>query len=110
MFRDLVYRIKMKTKIYDGTRGEKNLCHSCSLAVIQKGSALSQETIFCDYTRKELPFTVVECNQYDAVENVNLKNMREIAWTLEISKGRKVGFMTPEQRKEKEKEERSFHG
>jgi hypothetical protein len=73
-------------------------CDSCEYATIVEGDTLWQRRISCGqmgswYT--EIKWNVYSCNQYKNKLDKDEYELEQIAWILEVSKGRVVGFVSP---------------
>lgn len=82
-------------KIHRGTRpdGESPLCVTCQKGTVMRGAAESQESIHCGEVGKFLKMRVVECNDYLKRGEVQLHDMKCIAWVLSTDKAKnKIGF------------------
>jgi len=84
-------------KVFQGTRSTDTprLCDSCESGVVMRGSADSDEYVFCTRLEKRVTMRVTECNRYVNRADVPLWAMKEIAWVLHVdSKRRKLGFVS----------------
>jgi hypothetical protein len=76
-----------------------NLCLSCSHSHIIRGHSISHEKIICslrDWFRTELHWPVQQCDRYEDARARPPAQMKQIAWTLRVSKNRIVGFAPPQ--------------
>ena len=91
---------KIRLKVQEGTRSNgKRLCDTCTSGVVMRGSAESEEMIYCHEMGEPVPLRVVECNRYIDRSLPTLSAMREIAWILRTEKnGRQIGFAPPKNR------------
>jgi hypothetical protein len=83
-------------KIHNGTpRSDVNLCRTCRYAHSYQ-TQTGREEVRCNSDR---PFivqdSVTRCSRYYDRTKPALHEMSEIAWTLETSKGRVLGFKPP---------------
>jgi hypothetical protein len=96
-------------KVQNGTPvGNESMCTTCRNARIIKGFSESEELIFCDswYPSRAVPFRVRECSEYDDKRLPYKRDLEKIAYILvPKSAGRTVGFLTPEQYREKQEAE-----
>jgi hypothetical protein len=95
---------KLKIKIREGTRSDgRRLCDSCRFSTIMRGAADSEERIYCAKLDAPslVPLRVVQCNKYDDRSTPSLYDYQQIAWVLETSPSRKIGFVSPEKRRNK---------
>lgn len=96
----------MSLKVYKGTPNHKeNLCDTCRYCTHIEGHAPSKELRFCE-SMFELPiqisFPVARCTDYRKRDDQNLDTMKEMAWILDMSKGKRpVGFISAAQFREK---------
>lgn len=99
---DNIYQNPVVFKIHNGTiRSDINLCLSCRHAHRTIGIS-GRESILCNanyqYKVKE---AIAHCSHYLNKNLPTLTDMQEIAWTLMTDKGgRKIGFQSPEQRRD----------
>lgn len=91
---------RLKLKIREGTRSDgKRLCDGCRHGQVMRGAADSEEVVYCHQLDSRAPMRVVECNQFDDKSLPSLWDYQQIAWVLETSPGRKIGFVSPEKRR-----------
>ncbi len=84
-------------KVLQGTRSAEapRLCDSCSNGVVMRGSAESEERVYCMLMERAPDMRVTDCNRYLDRSQPSLWAMKEIAWVLESdSKRQKIGFVT----------------
>lgn len=85
--------MSIKTKIQEGTGRltGKPLCFSCRHGV-QRGSSLC-----CSYYGEvqAIREQIFNCNVYLNASLPSLSDMKEVAWELKTSGGRKIGFYPP---------------
>ncbi len=88
-----------RLKIIGGTRSDGvNLCTHCRNATVMKGSAESQERIYCSEVGRWIRFKVCECSEFDDRALPSLEHMRNVAWILESKRGgREIGFLSASQ-------------
>lgn len=90
--------MSIKTKIQQGTGRltGKPLCFSCRHGV-QRGKTLS-----CAYYGElhEVREQIFECNVYMNASLSSLNDMKEVAWELKTTGGRKIGFYPPKKNNE----------
>lgn len=96
-------------KIRNGTRSDStDLCRTCRNSVIIQGSRDSDERRYCDALsgdKAEIHANVADCNNYYNKSLPSLSQYEKIAWVLETSKGRQVGFVPAKEWREKNKYE-----
>lgn len=94
----------MRLKVYRGTprHSEYALCNSCSHSRIIKGERLDDQRTYCNHFAEEIevPFKVLECNQWSEKNKANIQDMAKMAWVIAPKKGDKPGFVSPKERKE----------
>ena len=75
----------------------KSLCNSCGHGQTVE-RANGKVTIFCHWQHPPMPMPldVAKCSDYEQRGTPSLHEQRQIAWTLELDKGRVVGFKPPE--------------
>lgn len=86
-----------KIKVIQGTRSTDapRLCDSCDSGVVMRGSADSDEYVYCTRLERRLTMRVTECNRYADRSQPPLWAMKEIAWVLHVdSKRHKIGFVS----------------
>jgi len=86
-----------KIKVFQGTRSvdAPRLCDSCESGVVMRGSADSDEYVYCTKLEKRVTMRVTECNRYVDRAQVPLWAMKEIAWVLHVDARRhKIGFVS----------------
>ena len=97
-------------KIQNGTPPSKNLCLSCTYfnkTEFQNGDI----ELFCDNyalrgdNEKRLSGLVAECSGFEAKGFVSLYSMEKIAYILDISNKKKIGFIKPKDWKDKHGDE-----
>jgi hypothetical protein len=103
-----VYSNPIALKIQHGTtRGDVNLCSTCRHCHRARSSMTGKETMICraDYYRSVmLTEPMAECTYYSDARRPTLEMMGDIAWSLMTDKGgRKIGFLSPEELREREK-------
>jgi hypothetical protein len=84
-------------KVFQGTRSvdAPRLCDSCSNGVVLRGSADSEEYVYCSLVEKPIGIRVTECNRYMDRAQALLWAMKEIAWVLQMDPRRqKIGFLS----------------
>ena len=79
----------------------KSLCNSCDNGQTVE-RANGHITILCHWMHPatHMPLDVERCSQYERRGTPSLHHQKEIAWTLELDKGRVVGFRPPEKDKD----------
>jgi hypothetical protein len=85
-----------RLKIQNGTRSAlaPRLCDTCQSGAVHRGSAESDEHVYCNFIRREVRTRVVECNVYVDRFQPSLWDLRQIAWVLEVdSKRQRIGFL-----------------
>lgn len=89
----------MVLKVKDGTRSGVGLCTTCRYSHIIKGASESQQVTLCSQMSGtgQVPFAVVECNDYQNKAQTSLSDMRETAWVLSTDKTKRFGFQTPKE-------------
>jgi hypothetical protein len=95
-------------KVQNGTPvGSESMCATCRKARIIKGFSESEEIIFCSWhPSRPVPFRVRQCSEYDDKRLPRRWDMEQIAYILvPKSAGRTVGFLTPEQYRERQEDE-----
>lgn len=107
-----LYQNATVLKIRNGTaREDKNLCTSCRFSHIYVDAQREERTILCTYGRekRQNKGPISECNQYSDRTKPTLDDMNEIAWQLMTNKGgRSVGFLSPEDLKQRGKASTGF--
>lgn len=92
-------------KIRNGTRSDAtDLCRTCRNSVIIQGSRDSDERRYCDALSgdsTQLFTNVADCSSYYNKSLPSLHQYEKIAWVLETSKGRQVGFVPAKEWREK---------
>jgi hypothetical protein len=90
----------MRIKISQGGTAQSgaSLCHSCSNAVVVRGSKTNEELVHCHSLDRDMGMQVAECSAYRNAAQASLVMMKEIAWTLDPSKRGSAGFTSPAQR------------
>lgn len=100
----------MSNKVRGGTPPGTNLCESCKhfkRLTYQNGNSFAQcgafgSPIMDNYT---LRGDVAECNRHEEKNAEELWQLKDKAWIIEVSKSRKMGFISPTERKKKHQEE-----
>lgn len=93
-------------KVLNGTlNGTENLCQTCRYAIITTEAQTNHKRTVCNVS---FPIVVVkrplaQCNKYDDRTKPSLGDMMEIAWTLQTGSNRKVGFLSPDELRERER-------
>lgn len=88
----------MKVRVLGGTPSSANLCKKCEYyrnLQYQKGDVLS----YCAAFRIPLHDEVAECTSFETKGTKGLWELEKDAWILEVSKTRKIGFVSPLERK-----------
>lgn len=93
-------------KILGGTlRGDEDLCRTCRFAHRMRRADTNREEVRCDANYSHpaiLRGPVGECNRYNDARIPTLDMMQEIAWSLMTDRGgRKIGFHSPDQLRER---------
>jgi hypothetical protein len=87
----------MPTNIKDGTKNSDiNLCKTCTRAVHVEGQRLDDAITFCNYLDKRITFKVSKCSMYRRMNDMDLYEMKTIAWLIDSKEGgKKIGFVPP---------------
>ena len=88
----------MRIKVKNGTRPDVDLCRTCRFATIVEGPANTQKIKQCSQLGR-VPFPVVSCNDWEDTSATDLWDMKQIAWVVELKGTRRVGFLSPDQRR-----------
>lgn len=102
-----VYQNPVVFKIHNGTQqSTANLCANCRHAHRTVGAHIGQESVRCLVAYNSvvtLRGPIAACNMHSDRNLPTLSDMQEIAWSLMTDKGgRKIGFQSPEQRRERD--------
>jgi hypothetical protein len=83
-------------KVIGGTpKTQPSLCLSCEHSLVIKSPNLEQR-VFCGILgRFEVPFVVIECNNYNKKGEPSKYEMEKIAWTVETRNRGPKGFVKP---------------
>jgi hypothetical protein len=88
---------------------EESLCTRCRSAHIYQGQAPSQHRISCEaqwHAPKMITWHITKCNQFHDATLPSLMAYEKIAWHITADGHKnKVGFLTPDEYKKKQKEE-----
>lgn len=95
----------VRTRVHIKEGIGRGLCGSCA------NSTVVRFTTGDDYYRCEqisfgsrggrIPAPVSECSDYHPINTPTKFEMKEVAWVLETKKGKVIGFLSPEEAKEK---------
>lgn len=97
----------MRLIIQDGTGQGENLCNSCqhfAKAELQNGKTLTK----CAYFDRPLNTYVRTCTGHSQKHETSLWEMKQQAWILEVKKGKKIGFVSPDKRSKEQDLEADF--
>ena len=87
---------------------EESLCTRCRSAHIYQGQAPSQHRISCEaqwHAPKMITWHITKCNQFHDATLPSLMAYEKIAWHITADGPKnKVGFLTPTEYKQKQKE------
>lgn len=102
-----VYQNPVVFKIHNGTeRSTINLCGSCCHAHRTVAAQTGEERVRCMVAYNavvQIRGPIAKCNTYSDKNLPTLSDMNEIAWSLMTDKGgRKIGFQSPEQRRDRD--------
>jgi hypothetical protein len=99
----------VKVRVLGGTpEGSDSLCRTCSRGHIIKGFRATEIEVFCNffYIEREILFPVFECTNYEDRRLATKSEMEDMAWMLTTRRaGRSVGFVTPTQFRQIQKEQ-----
>jgi hypothetical protein len=103
---DNIYTDNVVIKIQNGTvRSDKNMCSNCRYSHHTIGATTGRETVFCvavyNHTIR-LTEPVAKCNLHSDKTTPTLEQMNDIAWTLMTNKQKVLGFLSPEELKNKD--------
>lgn len=89
-------------KIHRGTtRGDVHLCATCRFGVSKRGAASKEDIQLCNGSYGhpvKIHGMIAECSAYYSRSLPTLYDLEQIAWEI-TSKGNKIGFITPEDRR-----------
>jgi hypothetical protein len=76
---------------------DRGLCATCNSGMVREGDRFTEAEIFCSVSRTagRVPFLVRACSDYTAKNAPDKWEMEQIAWVLEVKKGRVIGFRPP---------------
>jgi hypothetical protein len=87
----------MPTQIKKGTpNSEVDLCKKCKHSTIIEGQRLDETFTYCSVIDKHITFRVYDCSAFKKVNELELWELKSIAWLLE-EKGssKQIGFVPP---------------
>jgi hypothetical protein len=91
----------MRVNIKQGARPDVDLCRTCASSTLIEGVAGTQQIKRCGVLDERVPFPVTACNEWQDRRAASLWDMQQIAWAIEIKGARRVGFLTPAERRSK---------
>lgn len=98
--------VTMRIKVKGGTAKSGNLCEGCdsySRVDFQDGESAhlcNAGNIGGIYRPLRLTAPVADCTEFQPKGHVSLWDLKEKAWIIEVTKGRKIGFHTPKEWRE----------
>ena len=97
------------SKVRGGTPPGTNLCESCKFfkrLTYQNGKTAAQCAAFGSQMTDNywLEGDIAECTRHEAKDVEDLYQLKEKAWIIEITKSRKIGFISPTERNRKQQE------
>ena len=94
--------VRVRMKIKEGV--ERGLCGTCRNAIIRTDLAGEQE-VWCEAAFQNpmlIRKPIGDCSHHDFKFIMQKYEMEQKAWILEVKKGKIVGFVRPEDRKDKD--------
>jgi hypothetical protein len=84
---------------------DRGLCGTCRSAHIRDGDRFADTQIFCNEMPGErVRFLVRSCSEYARKNEQDRYEMEQIAWVLEVKKGRVIGFRPPKGQRDDDKD------
>lgn len=80
--------------------GRPSKCLTCTHASVIKGYAESEQIIRCAILRKQVPFPVYDCSDYELRQTMSLNQLWNMAYLIKANKSGVIGFTTPRRLRE----------
>lgn len=94
------YQNPLLIKIQSGTQNSQtNLCATCRYCAKRRSAISGKEAFICEASNR--PFQLTEpmsyCNRFLDANHPTVHEMQEIAWQLATNQQRVIGFLSPEE-------------